>query len=87
VTKKKEPIYEAGENPKAPKGKVWICGACGKRSKHLYRNGIDYGWDESCAINATLCDEKQAAEIRKTYLNVSRSEMRRQKFKKKPTIK
>lgn len=42
---------------KAPEGLVWICGACGKRSKDRYKGTIDSGWDESCMIWAILCYE------------------------------
>jgi hypothetical protein len=45
-------------NEVAPKGAVWVCGACGKRSKDKYGNqAIDRGWDVSCAMNSVLCDE------------------------------
>ena len=50
-------------NEIAPEGFVWVCGACGKRSKTKYgfdnnnaRTNIDYGWDESCMMNAVLCE-------------------------------
>jgi len=35
-------------------GMVWQCGACGKRSEDLYGmiGWHDYGWDESCMLNA-----------------------------------
>lgn len=38
----------------APKGQVWVCGACGKLSTN---RAVSYGsgWDESCFINAVLC--------------------------------
>jgi hypothetical protein len=38
----------------APEGKVWVCGACGKRTKDRY--GEEGGWDEACMLNAVLCD-------------------------------
>jgi hypothetical protein len=48
-------------NEKAPKGKVWICAACGKRSKDRYGNQkIDQGWDESCILNSVLVSEGEA---------------------------
>lgn len=40
----------------ASEGEVFVCGACGKRSRDLYgAEAIDYGWDESCMLNAVLC--------------------------------
>ena len=46
----------------APEGQVWICGACGKKSRTMYgfdaenkSTAIDRGWDESCMLNAVLC--------------------------------
>lgn len=45
-------------NEIAAEGKVYVCGACGKRSRDRYGDQkIDRGWDESCAIHAVLCDE------------------------------
>jgi len=43
-------------NEIAPEGQIYICGACGKRSKSLYGidDAIDSGWDESCMLNAVL---------------------------------
>jgi hypothetical protein len=45
-------------------GQVWICGACGKRSRTRYgfdeskqRTAIDRGWDESCMLHAVLCHD------------------------------
>ena len=44
----------------APRGKVWVCQACGKRSRTRYgfdaeKNRVcDHGWDESCMMNAEL---------------------------------
>ena len=49
----------------APAGAVWVCGACGKTARDRY--GIEgehsRGWDESCMLNAVLCDE---ASIKRT---------------------
>ena len=43
----------------APEGMVFVCGACGKRSKDIYGNqAISRGWDESCALNCNLYAEK-----------------------------
>lgn len=45
-------------NKIAPEGQVFICGACGKRSKDRYGNQeIDRGWDESCMLHSVLCYE------------------------------
>jgi len=39
-------------------GEVFVCSTCGKRSRDLYgEQAIDPGWDESCILNAVLCDE------------------------------
>jgi hypothetical protein len=50
----------------APKGQIWVCTACGKRARTRYgiddvgaHTNIDYGWDESCAMHATLCYEEK----------------------------
>lgn len=43
-------------NKIAPEGEVFVCGACGKRSRDRYGSeAIDQGWDESCMLNAVLC--------------------------------
>lgn len=35
---------------------VFVCMACGKRSKDRYGNSpIDRGWDESCMLNSVEC--------------------------------
>lgn len=39
----------------APEGKIWVCAACGRTTKDKY--GGERGWDESCMLNAVLCDE------------------------------
>lgn len=45
-------------NTIAPAGQVWVCGACGKRSRDQYGyQAISRGWDESCMLNAVLCLE------------------------------
>lgn len=41
---------------KAPPGAIFVCGACGKTSTTRYGDGSN-SWDESCMLNATLCDE------------------------------
>lgn len=43
-------------NQVAPAGQVWVCAACGKRSRDRYGfQKIDHGWDASCMLNAVLC--------------------------------
>ncbi len=50
-------------NEFAPKGQVYICGACGKRSRDLYgTKAIDEDWDESCMLHAVLRDDKPPAQ-------------------------
>ena len=45
-------------NEVAPEGKVFVCVACGKRSRDRYgEQKIDFWWDESCMLNCTLVDE------------------------------
>ena len=45
-------------NIDAPPGQVWVCGACGKRSRDLYGNHcLSRWWDVSCVLNAVLCHE------------------------------
>lgn len=45
-------------NIDAPPGQVWVCGACGKRSRDMYGNkSLSRGWDVSCVMNAVLCKE------------------------------
>jgi len=45
-------------NEIAPEGKVFVCAACGKRSRDRYGDQkIDALWDESCMLNCVLLDE------------------------------
>lgn len=45
-------------NHVAPDGQVYVCGACGKRSKDRYGDkAINRGWDESCMMNSVLVYE------------------------------
>lgn len=45
-------------NEVAPEGQVYVCGACGKRSKDRYGDQkIDRGWDASCMMNCVLVYE------------------------------
>jgi hypothetical protein len=45
------------ENPIAPKGKIWLCTACGKTSPHRYGTSGS-GWDEACMLNSELINIK-----------------------------
>lgn len=47
----------------APKGSIWICGACGKQAKNRYTGGISRGWDESCMRHSTLCKDDESLII------------------------
>jgi hypothetical protein len=45
-------------NTVAPEGFVFVCSACGKRSRDKFgTQPISSGWDESCMLNAMLCEE------------------------------
>lgn len=45
-------------NRLANDGYVFVCSACGKRSRDRYGNKpISRGWDESCALNCVLVRE------------------------------
>lgn len=45
---------EVGE----PRATVWVCSACGKRSRdRIGNNRISRGWDAACYIHAVLCWE------------------------------
>jgi hypothetical protein len=59
--KETEPCDHCAPRPEypveAPAGTVYVCGACGKTSSNLYgEGGGNLGWDESCMLNAVLCD-------------------------------
>lgn len=58
----------------APHGTIWVCQACGKTHSDLY--GIigkgDRGWDESCALNAMLCDENRTFDKKGVYRRATR---------------
>ena len=50
-------------NKVAPEGQIWVCAACGKRSKDKYgEQPIDQGWDVSCMLNAVLVYKKPNEE-------------------------
>ena len=52
------PILDANMNSIAPVGQVFVCEACGKRSRDIIgEQCISRGWDESCMLNAILCYE------------------------------
>jgi hypothetical protein len=43
---------------KTDRATIWVCAACGKKSRDLYgEKAIDGGWDESCMLNAVEVDE------------------------------
>lgn len=42
----------------APKGQIWVCGACGKYDKNRYRVG-----DVSCFVNSVLCYDDDTLKI------------------------
>lgn len=45
-------------NHTAPKGQVYVCGVCGKRSRNKYGDQpIDHGWDINCMMHAVLVYE------------------------------
>lgn len=45
-------------NKIAPESTIWICAACGKRSRDLFGES-NKGWDVSCIMNAVLCYDEQ----------------------------
>ncbi len=58
-TDKRILIQKQTTNRFAPLGYMWQCRACGKQSKDLYgspESWHDYGWDESCSLNAVLIE-------------------------------
>lgn len=55
MTKEEEEKYG---NRLAPKGKVYMCLACGKESVDLYGDiKADDGFDESCMLNCALVED------------------------------
>ena len=50
---------EVLDDPVAPEGKIWLCYACGKRTKDRY--GEEGGWDEACMLNSGLIDHPSPA--------------------------
>ena len=49
---------KGSSNRVAPKGQVYVCGACGKRSRDRYGDmPIDRMWDVSCMMHAVLVYE------------------------------
>ncbi len=62
-------------NRKAPKGKVYFCTACAKRSRDKYGDkAIDYGWDVSCVMHCKLVKEEEANAARDKYYRRTESE-------------
>lgn len=45
----------------APEGQIWICHACGKKSKNRV-NGPGR-WDEACFLNSDLYPEDTVVEL------------------------
>ena len=46
------------DNEVAPKGAIFVCGVCGKRSRDRFGDqAIDRDWDVSCVLWATLVRE------------------------------
>ncbi|MEK7211265.1 MAG: hypothetical protein AAB731_01395 [Patescibacteria group bacterium] len=46
-------------NQVAPRGKIYVCACCGKKSKDRYGyHEHDAGWDSSCMTHSILCYEK-----------------------------
>lgn len=49
-------------NQVAGDGEVWVCIACGKRSRDRFgMQAISVGWDASCMSKAILCLESSLA--------------------------
>ena len=45
-------------NEVAPAGQIFVCFACGKRSRDKYGDqALDKFWDVSCVLNSGLCYE------------------------------
>lgn len=45
-------------NEIAPVGQIWVCCACGKRSRDRYGDqALSKWWDVSCMLNSVLCYE------------------------------
>lgn len=53
-------VGEHGQYHRVAKdGFVFVCRACGKQSKDNFGyQSISRGWDESCMLNAVLCEAK-----------------------------
>lgn len=65
----------------APEGQVWVCAACGKKSRTRSgfdsqgkRTAIDNTWDESCMLNAVLCYERKLNETKWTAVEETKPE-------------
>jgi hypothetical protein len=51
-------VVTQNDNHIAPPGMVYVCAACGKRSRDRYGDkAIDRGWDVSCFMHSVLCKE------------------------------
>ncbi len=61
-------------NTDAPEGQVYVCSACGKRSRDRYgEKAIDRGWDVSCALSAVLVQETDALRRDAAYVETLRA--------------
>ena len=58
----------------APKGKIWLCRACGKTNVDLH-GGTSVLWDISCAVNAILVSKDDLVPNRDgTYTPANKEE-------------
>lgn len=60
----------------APDDGIWVCAACGKTAVDRYgmEGPHSHGWDESCMLNAVLCDRDGIEPgVRVTKANAYRS--------------
>lgn len=52
---------------RAPDGQVYLCMACGKKSKtregENYGTDTEWGWDISCAVNCVLVSDSVAVAM------------------------
>ena len=59
-------------NKIAPEGSVYVCLACGKRSKDKYGDDpINSGWDVSCVLNSEVFKESQLEIVKNRVVKVS----------------
>jgi len=59
-------------NEIADAGKVFLCLACGKRSRDLFGyQKVDSGWDESCMLNAREIEESKLTIVNNRVVKVN----------------